>query len=128
LPGARAADSADPAPQAEMDSDPFASIGSASFRPGKVDVKFGRKFKVTRPKLLLAGRDALLALRFPSLVLKISIDEAGDVKAVEVLRSSGSNAIDQPCQLAAYDWWFEPTRNAEGKAVPDVIVFTIQWR
>lgn len=118
----------DPAPMSESDSDPFSRIGSAEFRPGKVDVKLGRKFKITRPRLLLAGRNALLAFRFPSLVLKIDIDETGKVTAVDVLRSSGSNEIDQPCQLAAYDWWFEPSRNAEGQPVADVIFFTIQWR
>lgn len=118
----------DPAPMSDSDSDPFARIGSAEFRPGRVDVQLGRKHKITRPKLLLAGRDALLALRFPTLVLKISIDSAGNVSAVEVIRSSGSNEIDQPCQIAAYDWWFEPSRDIEGNAVPDVILFTIQWR
>jgi TonB family protein len=123
-----AAESADPAPMSESDSDPFARIGSAEFRPGRVDVKLGRKHKITRPRLLLGGRDALMALGSPSVVLKLKIDETGNVKGVEIVRGSGSNEIDQPCQLAAYNWWFEPALNAAGQPVPDVILFTVQWR
>jgi hypothetical protein len=36
--------------------------------------------------------------------------------------------VDQPCRVAMYDWWFEPKKDAAGKAVPDVFRFTISFR
>ena len=61
-------------------------------------------------------------------VLKVSVDATGKVTDVQVAKSSGSNEIDQPCRVAMYDWWFEPKKNAEGRAVPDKFQFTISFR
>jgi TonB family protein len=60
-------------------------------------------------------------------VLKISIDETGKVISASVYRSSGSIHIDQPCQLAAYEWWFEPLKDKSGKLQKDVILFAISF-
>jgi outer membrane biosynthesis protein TonB len=50
------------------------------------------------------------------------------VTTVSVGKSSGSNDIDQPTRVAIYDWWFEPKLDRTGKAVPDRVQFTINWR
>jgi TonB family protein len=124
---AAAGASADPAPQAESESDPTSTVGSAEFRPGATDVQIGRKVKLTRPRLSLAAKADLVTQRTRSLVLKLKLDETGKVTSAEVFRSSGSLAVDQPCQIAAYSWWFEPLKNPEGKPIKDVILFTIRF-
>lgn len=124
-PGAAA--SADPAPQGSTESDPVATVGSANFRPGSTDVRLGRQHKIIRPRLSLAARADLMTLRNPTVVLKINTDETGKVTAVQVYRSSGSNDIDQPCKLAAYQWWFEPPKDRVGNPTKDVILFAIHF-
>jgi TonB family protein len=123
--GARS--SADPAPLADSESDPTGVIGSATFRPGATDVQIGRKSRLTRPRLSLAAKADLTTERTRSLVLRLKLDETGKVTSAEVYRSSGSIAVDQPCQIAAYSWWFEPLKNSEGTPVKDVILFTIRF-
>ena len=124
-PGASA--SADPAPQANTESDPVTTIGGADFRMGSASVRLGRKYKLTRPHLSLAAQADLMTTAKPGLVLKIKIDSTGKVISAEIYRSSGSNAVDQPCKVAAYDWWFEPPRDAGGKPTGDVILFYIRF-
>lgn len=125
IPGADKA--ADPAPQGDSESDPISTVGSAEFRRGSTDVQLGRKHKITRPHLTLAGEADLLTLRSPMVVLKINIDQTGKVTSVSIFRSSGSNEVDQPCKVAAYNWWFEPAKDKDGKAVKDVILFAIRF-
>jgi TonB family protein len=69
---------------------------------------------------------AMIATENPTVVLKISIDEKGKPIHPEIVSSSGSDAIDQPIRVAAYDWWTEPTHNKAGKPVPDVLLFTVR--
>jgi TonB family protein len=126
-PGA-AASAGDPAPHSDTDSDAFSKIGSAVFRNGHVDVRFGRRVKLTRPNLLLSGQWDTFSIDDPTVVLKIFIDTTGKVSHVDIVKSSGSNDIDQPSQVAAYDWWFEPRTDGKGHPVPDVILFTITYR
>jgi len=118
---------ADPAPMAQSESDPLTIQGSAEFRPGRIEVRIGRKHKLTRPRLSLAARADLMALASPTVVLKLTIDPSGKVVSATVYRSSGSNEVDQPCKLAAYDWWFEPARDAAGRPAWDVILFSIRF-
>ncbi|HWP41462.1 MAG TPA: energy transducer TonB [Tepidisphaeraceae bacterium] len=118
---------ADPAPMAPSESDPLTIQGSAEFRPGRTEVRIGRKHKLTRPRLSLAARADLMALASPTVVLKLTIDPAGRVVSASVYRSSGSNEVDQPCKLAAYDWWFEPARDPSGQPTWDVILFSIRF-
>jgi outer membrane biosynthesis protein TonB len=47
------------------------------------------------------------------------------VQNVEILQSSGSNNIDQPCKVAVYNWWFEPQKDKDGRPLPDLWVVTI---
>lgn len=117
----------DPAPQGSTESDPISTVGSVEFRGGSTEVRLGRKYRLTRPRLSLAAQVDLITLPSPVVVLKLKIDPTGKVTSAEIYRSSGSNEIDQPCKLAAYDWWFEPARDRDGKAVEDVILFAIRF-
>jgi len=118
---------ADPAQQSVSESDPFARVGSVVWRDGKLDIQLGRQVHTTRPRILLAGKVDLLSMDTASVVLKISIDKAGKVTNVGVVRSSGTVDIDQPCQVAVYDWWFEPTRTKAGNPIPDTLLLTIRF-
>lgn len=120
--------SADPAPQAETESDPVSVQGGALFRNGKALVQFGRKHKLTAPRLTLAAKTDLMQLRGAViLVLKIQLDETGNVTNVEIFKSSGSGDIDQTCRVEAYNWWLEPRRNKQGQAIPDEFLFTLRF-
>jgi TonB family protein len=120
---------ANPAQPSDSDSDPFARIGSSIWRDGRLDIRMGRKVKTTRPRILLAGEVDLFTMEGASVVLKIAIDASGNVTDVDILKSSGYGAdIDQPCRVAVYDWWFEPTRDKSGRPVPDVLTFTIKFQ
>lgn len=102
--------SANPAPQAETESDPVSEEGGVRFRNGRTVAQFGRKHKLTYPRLSLAAETSLIQMRPPVLVvLRIRIDSAGNVLSAEIDKSSGSNDIDHPCRIAAYSWWFEPS-------------------
>jgi TonB family protein len=128
LPAQPGADkAADPAPLGSTESDPTSTRGFAEFRAGSTSVRLGRKFKLTRPRLSLASINDLMAVASPTVVLKLTIDESGNVISADVYRSSGSTNVDQPCQLAAYNWWFEPTKDKSGKPIKDVILFTIRF-
>ena len=119
---------ADPAPQSDSESDAFSVLGSAQFRGGRVLVRSGRQVKTRRPKIGLAGMVDLAERSSAQVVLKVSVDAAGKVTDVQVAKSSGSNEIDQPCRVAMYDWWFEPKKDAAGRAVADRFQFTISFR
>src|SRR5207248_363837 len=103
------------APQGESDSDPITTVGTADFRMGSMDVRIGRKFKLTRPHFSLAGETDLYRFRVTIVILKLKIDETGKVTSSTIFRSSGSISIDQPCVLASYGWWFEPLKDEAGK-------------
>lgn len=119
---------ADPARMSDSESDPFSRLGTAVFIDGSWRVRFGRKVKTRRPRLLLAGTDALLALNRATVWVRLDIDATGKVTGVKVIKSSGSNDIDQPTRVAMYDWWFEPKKDAAGNPVPDQIEFRLGWR
>ena len=35
---------------------------------------------------------------------------------------------DQPCLVAMYEWWFEPLKDKNGRAIPEVTLFTISFK
>lgn len=119
---------ADPAPMGDSEVDAFSVLGSAEFRGGKVSVQSGRQVKTRRPKIGLAGMVDLAQRTAVRVVLKVAVDPTGKVTDVNVLRSSGSNEIDQPCRVAMYEWWFEPKKGSDGRPVPDVFQFAINFR
>jgi TonB family protein len=114
-----------PMPQGDSESDPITVAGSAVFQHGYAKVRLGRGHKITRPRLSLAAQADLLTLPQPIVVLKLKIDETGHITSATIFRSSGSNSIDEPVKLAAYNWWFEPAKDQTGKPVKDVILFTV---
>lgn len=122
-----ASESADPAPPGRLESDPTTLEGGAEFRAGGTRVRLGRAAKITRPRMNLAARADLMNGAGSFIVLKLTTDITGNVTNAEVYRSSGSNNIDQPCKLAAYNWWFEPPKDSQGKPVDDVFLFSIRF-
>lgn len=120
--------SADPAQESDSESDPFSKEIFAEMRDGRLEVRKGRKVKTVRPHFLPGAIGAFLSNPDPVLVLQISIDPSGIVKNVDVVRSTGSVEIDQPCRVAVYDWWFEPTHDKKGRPVADVLLFTLRFR
>jgi TonB family protein len=96
------------------------------FRPGRVSVRFGRKVKLVRPHLSLAGEyDTWTSDGVIKVVVGVHIDDTGAVTQVDILHSSGSNEIDLPCLRAVQQWWIEPLKDKSGKPRPDVIVVTL---
>jgi TonB family protein len=118
----------DPGPATETEIDPFSRTASAEFHFGRTDVQFGRRSKLRRPDILLAGQMDLIGAAIPRVTLGIRTDATGKVIDAQVLRSSGSKNIDQPVRLAAYDWWFEPPLGPDGKPIPDSFAFTVTFQ
>jgi TonB family protein len=118
---------ADPAADTGLESDPFAKLPGIQFRDGKVEAKNGRQVKPIRPRLTEAGRRDLLALQFPTILLKVRIDTSGKPTDVTVIRGSGSEAIDMPVYRALWGWWFEPPTDKSGKPMEDVQLVSIHW-
>ncbi|HET6251355.1 MAG TPA: hypothetical protein VFE47_26965 [Tepidisphaeraceae bacterium] len=121
---------ADPAQESDSESDAFAKkLVSSVLHDGRLEVRNGRKVKTTRPQILPGAFAAFLSNPEPPVVVfKVSIDATGKVIHVDPIRSSGSEEIDQPCRVAMYDWWFEPSHDKQGRAVPDVLPFEIRFR
>jgi TonB family protein len=124
-PGASSA--ADPAPMGDSEIDPVSTMGSVEFSAGSAKVRLGRKTKLTRPRLSLAAQTDLMTMPTGSVLLRIKIDSTGKVISAEVARSSGNPIVDQPCKLAAYNWWFEPLKDKMGQPTKDVIMFAIRF-
>ncbi len=112
----------------EFESDPFSRVGSVTIRAGKVDARLGRASKLIKPRITTKGQLDMLSIIDPSVILKVSLDATGKVTNVDVLKSSGSNEIDLPAQLALYKSWIEPGKDKAGKPAPDVIVVRYNWR
>ena len=118
---------ADPAQESDSEVDAFSKLETVLRRDGKMDVQFGRQVKTVRPRIPISGLiDAALGAR--SVTLKIHIGIDGNVTAASVVKSSGSNELDQPTLVAIYDWWFEPLKDKKGQPVPDVIFFKVTFR
>lgn len=119
---------ADPLPESDSESDAFSDVGSVLVQSGRVDARFGRKVKTTRPRISLAGSLDLMSLDNPTVVMKVKTDTTGKVTSVSILRSSGSVDLDHPTELAMYDWWIEPPKDKSGHPLPDVMVWKIAFR
>jgi protein TonB len=118
-----------PLPQSESDSDPFSRIsGTVIYRNGRLDVQLGRKVNTVRPQLGVAGEMDAYSLTNPTVIVEVHIDPTGKVSNVELVRKSGSVAIDEPTRNAVYQWWFEPAHDKAGHAIRDVVCFAIEYR
>ena len=118
---------ADPAVMSPSESDAFSTLGGIEFRDGRMDSRLGRAFKSVRPQLSLAAQIDLMGLSERRIVLKLKIDATGKVVSVDVVRSTGSDAVDQPVKLVMYQWWFEPKKGPTGQPMAETIVFPISW-
>ncbi len=118
---------ADPAIMSPSESDAFSTLGGIEFRDGRMESRLGRAFKSVRPHLSLAAQIDLMGLADRRIVLKLRIDATGKVVAVDVVRSTGSDSIDQPVKLIMYQWWFEPQKGPAGQPMGETIVFPISW-
>jgi TonB family protein len=119
---------ADPAIMSDSESDAFAKGNAIEFKDGRVDVRFGRKVKTVRPRLSLAATYDLMAMEGPRMVVRVSVDPTGNVRLVNIVKSTGSESADQAVKVALYQWWFEPPKDKSGKALADVVEFPIVWR
>lgn len=118
----------DPSPQAESESDAFATTPSAEFSRGRTIARLGRKHKIIRPRLEMAGQADLMQLRPPvTIVLRLYLDPTGNVEKVEIVKSSGSINLDQPTLQAAYRWWFEPAKDSNGQPKRDMFEFACRF-
>ena len=118
---------ADPAIMSPSESDAFSTLGGIEFRDGRIESRLGRAFKSVRPHLSLPAQIELMGLAERRIVLKLRIDATGKVVAVDVVRSTGSDSVDQPVKLVMYQWWFEPPKSPNGQAMGETIVFPISW-
>jgi len=127
-PGPEAA-AADPAPQSDMES--FAVVAknpNLRLVPGATKAQFGRRWKPKElPRLDVAAWDHIrMTMDDLYVVLELRTDPDGNVTRVRVLHSAGFEAIDMPCQRAAYTWWFEPPVDKKTKKPQsDVFLFSI---
>jgi TonB family protein len=126
-PGVRT-QAADPAQESDSEVDAFSKIGSLTLRrDGSLPVQFGRQVKTVRPHIPIQGYiDAALGAR--SVSLRVGVGADGTVTTVAVERGSGSPDLDQASLIAMYDWWFEPLKDKKGRTVPDVVLFTLNYR
>lgn len=118
----------DPAPEGDSTIDGFrkSEAVEAVIRSGRLDPQSGRSFKFHAPRLGDAAPFEMLSKKRDTLVLKISIDREGNVVAVDVPQSCGSEYIDHAFTLAAYKSWFEPHPERAGKS-GETFEFTIRF-
>jgi TonB family protein len=128
-PASSNAPAADPAMMSDSESDPFArSANSIEFHDGRVDVRYGRKVKTVRPRLSLAAKYDLLGMQYPRMVVRMYVESSGEVRRVDIVKSTGSDSADQEVKVALYQWWIEPPKDKRGVALADVVEFPIVWR
>lgn len=121
-------DATDPGQFSESESDAFSDVGTLVFRNGRLEARFGRKIRTVRPRFTISGQLDLATFVNPTVQLIVHADASGKPTLVEIIRSSGSTNIDEPVRLALYQWWFEPPKDKNGKPMPDVMLWTIDFR
>jgi hypothetical protein len=124
---ARAAAPGDPALRGRSDSDPFSTTADATFRDGREDVRLGFRYRITKPHILLKGWVDSHFVDSRTLTLLLVCDTKGNVISATVLKSSGSQDIDEPSRLEAYNWWFEPPKDAKGNPQQRSFPFTLRY-
>ncbi len=113
---------AEPAPVAPSDSDAFSKIDRVDSQFGSVKSRDGRELRLVRPRVDLAFRaDATTIGRKIDVVLDITTDATGRPRDVRIVKTSGSEVIDDAVRLAMYDSWF-------GGKMPDRFSFVIGIR
>ncbi|HUB24560.1 MAG TPA: hypothetical protein VL992_03950 [Tepidisphaeraceae bacterium] len=125
-PGAPGASSptAATAPPSDKESDPFSDSNSFKFVNGRVVARNGRWVKTVKPELTDAGWIDASLMADPAVTFLATVDEQGNVVHVMTYRSSGSDNIDLPCEEALNQWKIEPSKDASGHPVRDVVAVT----
>jgi TonB family protein len=118
---------ADPAPPSDRESDPFAETNSFKFVNGRVSARNGRWVKTVKPRITDAGWNDMSVMSDPNVTLLATVDTQGNVVHVVIYRSSGSEDIDLPCEEALNQWKIEPSKDAGGHTVQDVVSVTFGW-
>lgn len=114
----------DTAPPSDRDSDPFSDANSFRFVNGRVLARNGRQVRTVKPHLTDAGMVDAETLPNPAVTFLATIDTQGNVVRVVRYRTSGSDNIDLPCEEALNQWWIEPSKDRNGRPVPDVVSIT----
>ena len=73
--------------------------------PARVEVRFGRQIRTTRPRLTVSARLDLRQLGFPTVVMRVETNARGDVISAEIHRSSGSGEVDLNWAREHHDLW-----------------------
>jgi TonB family protein len=116
-----------PIPQGKTESDSFSEEANVDVRVGKVIARTGRPHRITRPREGLSGMIDAFSSPGMTLTLRLRLSPTGDVTDVSIVRSSGSNSIDQPWKVAAYSWWFEPKKDGTGHSIEDIVQLTLRF-
>ncbi len=79
------------------------------------------------PRLLPPpGNELTGVVKRTSVLLKVCIDDKGNVERTFVLRSTGNKNVDAYFQAAAAKWTFKPAQQ-DGKPVPSVMRISTAW-
>lgn len=121
---------ADFAPRSDRVLDGFARVESAVLSPGGSIGRQGRVLKFPRPQWTLAtAADVWGGVSFPlQIIFELRLDADGRVRSARLLKGSGRESIDRPLLLAAHGAEIDPSRDAEGKPMPDTIGFVMTIR
>jgi TonB family protein len=117
---------ADPAPMSESESDPFSRTGFVIIRPGKMEVQLGRRVKPIRPVFNLKNSVDMFTMAGVIVGARVSLDAAGNVTDVKILRPSGSPDVDLAVENALYKWWIEPGKDRNGQAHADAVYLELK--
>lgn len=87
----------------DQDSDPFSAEQAYEFRPGGTRARGGRDVKMKRPNVDLQFRADVTRLGTPiGILTEITIDKDSKPIDVVIIKSSGSQAIDDSVRLAIF--------------------------
>lgn len=75
--------------------------------------------------MLLIPPQAPASLRGREVVLRLSVDERGRVREVEIVTALGNSRYEQQLRRTAMDWQFNPARDPENRAVAAKVDITI---
>lgn len=111
----------------ELESDEFSDQTPIVYHNGKVEAREGLKVRTVKPKLTAAGEEALAGMDVPVIIIKVNVDEQGNVTDADYIRRSNIAEVDQPHMRAAYEWHFEPTRDKSGRPHRDSHIIAFNW-
>lgn len=125
--GATGGATGDPLPKGDYELDPFTKKGSYVISMGNMRARTGRAVvRSVRPRFLLAAKVDLSTMAPVEVESKVRIDAHGKVIWTDVIKSNGTENINQPIRVALYAWEFEPS--IPGEPLPEEFTVTITIR